>query len=138
LQGARCCATTSRKAKLWEAFEAEEKVILLIDEIDKADIEFPNDLCSRELDQDGVLRLRDQWVKRFQGRQTPDSFIIYFEQTSKELPDAFLRRCFFHYIAFPDRNTMQRIVDVAFSGNKKELVSEAMDIFSSIVRQVPG
>jgi MoxR-like ATPase len=102
-----------KKGKLWEAFESEERVILLIDEIDKADIEFPNDLL-QELDK-----------------------IIITSNNEKELPDAFLRRCFFHYIAFPDRVTMQRIVDVHYPDIKKDLVSEALDVFFD-VRKVPG
>jgi MoxR-like ATPase len=111
-----------KKGKLWEAFEAEERVILLIDEIDKADIEFPNDLL-QELD------------KTIKAKKRP--IIIITSNNEKELPDAFLRRCFFHYIAFPDRSTLQKIVDVHYPDIKKDLVSEALDVFFD-VRKVPG
>ena len=113
-----------KKGKLWEAFEAEERVILLIDEIDKADIEFPNDLL-QELDK-----------MEFYVYET-DETIIITSNNEKELPDAFLRRCFFHYIAFPDRTTLQQIVDVHYPNIKQSLVSEALDVFFD-VRKVPG
>src|SRR5216110_772559 len=110
--------------KLWDAFEAPEAPVLLIDEIDKADIEFPNDLLL-ELDrmEFHVYETRET-VK---ARQRPIVFIT--SNNEKELPDAFLRRCFFHYIRFPDRETMQRIVDVHFPDIKKELVREALTVF---------
>ena len=105
------------KGVLWQAFEAEQPVALLIDEIDKADIEFPNDLL-RELDrmEFHVYETRET----IQARHRPAVFIT--SNNEKELPDAFLRRCFFHYIKFPDAETMKRIVDVHFPGLKKELL----------------
>ncbi len=122
-----------KKGKLWEAFEAgETRVILLIDEIDKADIEFPNDLL-RELDRMEFYVYETRETVR--AKQRP--LIIITSNNEKELPDAFLRRCFFHYIAFPDRETLQKIVDVHYPGIKQALVSEALDIFFD-VRKVPG
>ncbi|AQZ95896.1 AAA family ATPase [Halopseudomonas phragmitis] len=121
-----------KKGKLWEAFESDQRAILLIDEIDKADIEFPNDLL-QELDKmEFFVYETNETIK---AKQRP--IIIITSNNEKELPDAFLRRCFFHYIAFPDRVTMQKIVDVHFPEIKKELVAEAMDIFFD-VRKVPG
>lgn len=121
-----------KKGKLWEAFESDQRAILLIDEIDKADIEFPNDLL-QELDRmEFFVYETGETIK---AKQRP--IIIITSNNEKELPDAFLRRCFFHYIAFPDRDTMQKIVDVHFPEIKKELVAEAMDIFFD-VRKVPG
>ncbi|PAU88837.1 ATP-binding protein [Pseudomonas sp. WN033] len=121
-----------KKGKLWEAFESDQRAILLIDEIDKADIEFPNDLL-QELDKmEFFVYETNETIK---AKQRP--IIIITSNNEKELPDAFLRRCFFHYIAFPDRDTMQKIVDVHFPEIKKELVAEAMDIFFD-VRKVPG
>ena len=121
-----------KKGKLWEAFESEERVVLLIDEIDKADIEFPNDLL-QELDRmEFFVYELNQTVK---ARQRP--VVMITSNNEKELPDAFLRRCFFHYIDFPDRETMQDIVGVHFPSIKQELVKEAMDIFFD-VRKVPG
>jgi MoxR-like ATPase len=121
-----------RKGKLWEAFEAGERVVLLIDEIDKADIEFPNDLL-QELDRmEFFVYETGETIK---ARQRP--IIIITSNNEKELPDAFLRRCFFHYIAFPDRATLQKIVDVHFPNIRQELVQEALEIFFDI-RKVPG
>ena len=121
-----------KKGKLWQAFEADKKVVLLIDEIDKADIEFPNDLL-QELDRmEFFVYELSETVK---ARQRP--IVVITSNNEKELPDAFLRRCFFHYINFPDRETMQSIVDVHFPTIKKDLVKEAMDIFFD-VRKVPG
>ncbi len=121
-----------RKGKLWEAFEAGERVVLLIDEIDKADIEFPNDLL-QELDRmEFFVYETGETIK---AAQRP--IILITSNNEKELPDAFLRRCFFHYIAFPDRATLQRIVDVHFPGIRQELVQEALEIFFDI-RKVPG
>ena len=121
-----------KKGKLWEAFESEERVILLIDEIDKADIEFPNDLL-QELDKmEFYVYEIDETIK---AKKRP--IIIITSNNEKELPDAFLRRCFFHYIAFPDRSTLQKIVDVHYPDIKKDLVSEALDVFFD-VRKVPG
>lgn len=121
-----------RKGKLWEAFEAEERVVLLIDEIDKADIEFPNDLL-QELDRMEFFVY--ETGETIRARQRP--IVVITSNNEKELPDAFLRRCFFHYIAFPDRETLQRIVDVHFPGLGNELVAEALDVFFE-VREIPG
>lgn len=120
------------KGKLWEAFTADKPVVLLIDEIDKADIEFPNDLLL-ELDKMEFYVYETQ--ERIAATHRP--IILITSNNEKELPDAFLRRCFFHYIDFPDRNTMQAIVDVHFPNIKAELVNEAMEIFFA-VRKVPS
>ncbi len=121
-----------RKGRLWEAFVATEQPVLLIDEIDKADIEFPNDLLL-ELD-----RMEFHVYETGENvRASVRPIVIITSNNEKELPDAFLRRCFFHFIRFPDKDTMQRIVEVHFPGIKKSLVSEAMDIFFE-VRGVPG
>ncbi|MBL6718919.1 MAG: MoxR family ATPase [Pseudomonadales bacterium] len=121
-----------RKGKLWEAFEREERVVLLIDEIDKADIEFPNDLL-QELDRmEFFVYETGETIK---AKKRP--IVIITSNNEKELPDAFLRRCFFHYIDFPDRETMQAIVDVHFPTVKQDLVKEALEIFFD-VRKVPG
>ncbi len=117
---------------LWQAFAAEQPVALLIDEIDKADIEFPNDLL-RELDRMEFYVYETREMVR--ARHRPLVFIT--SNNEKELPDAFLRRCFFHYIKFPDAETMQRIVDVHFPGLKRELLSAAMKTFYD-VRGLPG
>lgn len=121
-----------KKGKLWEAFQAEERVVLLIDEIDKADIEFPNDLL-QELDRMEFFVYETGETVKAAIRPV----IIITSNNEKELPDAFLRRCFFHYINFPDRETMQQIVDVHHPNIKGNLVKEAMDIFFD-VRKVPG
>ncbi len=118
--------------KLWEAFEASEAPVLLIDEIDKADIEFPNDLL---LELDRMEFYVYETRRTIQARHRP--IVIITSNNEKELPDAFLRRCFFHYIRFPDRETMHRIVDVHFPDLKHELLHEALTIFFEI-RQVPG
>ncbi len=120
------------KGTMWRAFEADEQVVLLIDEIDKADIEFPNDLL-RELDRMEFYcyETRETVV----AKHRPIIFIT--SNNEKELPDAFLRRCFFHYIRFPDKTTMQQIVDVHFPGLKKALLKEAMEVFFDI-RDMPG
>ncbi len=121
-----------RKGKLWEAFTAPERPVLLIDEIDKADIEFPNDLL-QELDRmEFFVYETGETVK---AARRP--IVIITSNNEKELPDAFLRRCFFHYIRFPDAETMQAIVDVHFPGIKQKLVSEALNIFFEL-RDVPG
>ena len=117
---------------LWQAFECDETPVLLIDEIDKADIEFPNDLL-RELDRMEFFVYETQQMVRAKHRP----IIIITSNNEKELPDAFLRRCFFHYIRFPDRETMQHIVEVHFPGLKKNLVREAMEVFFDL-REVPG
>ena len=120
------------KGKMWEAFEAESPVVLLIDEIDKADIEFPNDLLL-ELDkmEFHVYETR-QLVK---ARHRP--VIIITSNNEKELPDAFLRRCFFHFISFPDPVTMEKIVNVHYPHIKKDMVKQALEVFFD-VRKVPG
>ena len=121
-----------RRGKLWEAFTAPERPVLLIDEIDKADIEFPNDLL-QELDRmEFFVYETGETVKA-----TRRPIVIITSNNEKELPDAFLRRCFFHYIKFPDAETMQTIVDVHFPGIKKRLVSEALNIFFEQL-DVPG
>ena len=117
---------------LWRAFESEHRAVLLIDEIDKADIEFPNDLL-RELDRMEFYVYETQQLVR--ARHRPVVFIT--SNNEKELPDAFLRRCFFHYIRFPDTQTMERIVDVHYPGLKKTLLTEALAAFYRI-REVPG
>ena len=120
------------KGKLWEAFEADEQVVLLIDEIDKADIEFPNDLL-QELDRmEFYCYETDQTIK---AKHRP--IIIITSNNEKELPDAFLRRCFFHFIQFPDRETMEKIVAVHYPKIKKKLVKDALDVFFD-VRKIPG
>ncbi|MEL7311470.1 MAG: MoxR family ATPase [Pseudomonadota bacterium] len=120
------------KGSLWRAFESEQQPVLLIDEIDKADIEFPNDLL-RELDRmEFTVYETGETIK---ARHRP--VIIITSNNEKELPDAFLRRCFFHYIKFPDEATMQRIVDVHFPKLKKDLLREALTRFFE-VRETPG
>ncbi len=120
------------RGKLWEAFESAVQPVLLIDEIDKADIEFPNDLL-QELDR---MEFFVYETKRLiKARHRP--IIVITSNNEKELPDAFLRRCFFHYIKFPDKETMHKIVDVHFPGLKKSLLSEALNAFYK-VREVPG
>ncbi len=121
-----------KRGKLWEAFASEEQVVLLIDEIDKADIEFPNDLLV-ELDKmEFSVYETGETIK---AKHRP--IIIITSNNEKELPDAFLRRCFFHYISFPDRETLKSIVDVHFPALKQQLISEALDIFFDI-RKVSG
>tara|TARA_B100000686_G_C16575725_1_gene855385 strand:- start:106 stop:954 length:849 start_codon:yes stop_codon:yes gene_type:complete len=120
------------RGKLWEAFELEERPVLLIDEIDKADIEFPNDLLL-ELDRMEFFVYETKQIVKTVHR--PIVFIT--SNNEKELPDAFLRRCFFHYIQFPERETMQQIVDVHYPNLKRNLLSEALTIFFEI-RDVPG
>ena len=120
------------RGKIWEAFESDVQPVLLIDEIDKADIEFPNDLL-QELDRmEFFVYETKQLIK---ARNRP--IIIITSNNEKELPDAFLRRCFFHYIRFPDKETMEKIVDVHFPGLKKNLLREALEAFYR-VRDVPG
>ena len=120
------------KGPLWEAFEQNRQPVLLIDEIDKADIEFPNDLL-RELDR------MEFYVYETKETVTANHrpIIVITSNNEKELPDAFLRRCFFHYIRFPDAETMKDIVDVHYPGLKKELLSEALKAFYDL-REVPG
>ena len=121
-----------KRGKLWEAFTAPELPVLLIDEIDKADIEFPNDLL-QELDRMSFDVYETQ--ERIEAHERP--IVVITSNNEKELPDAFLRRCFFHYIKFPDRETMREIVEVHFPDIQKTLVSKAMDVFYEI-RDVPG
>ena len=118
--------------KIWEAFESDEQPVLLIDEIDKADIEFPNDLL-QELDRMEFYVYETRQLIRAKHRPV----IVITSNNEKELPDAFLRRCFFHYIKFPDQETMAQIVDVHFPELKKNLLSEALASFYK-VREVPG
>ena len=120
------------KGVLWQAFTADKQVALLIDEIDKADIEFPNDLL-REIDRMEFYCYETREL--IKAKHRPLVFIT--SNNEKELPDAFLRRCFFHYIKFPDAVTMQSIVDVHFPGLKKELINAAMKTFFD-VRNLPG
>ena len=121
-----------KKGKLWEAFEAEKRPVLLVDEIDKADIEFPNDLL-QELDRmEFYCYELDKTIK---AKQRP--IIIITSKNEKELPDAFLRRCFFHYIKFPDDQTMRDIVEVHYPGIKQKLVKDALQTFYSM-RDLPG
>jgi MoxR-like ATPase len=120
------------KGKLWEAFELDQPPVMLIDEIDKADIEFPNDLL-RELDRMEFYVYETQQLIRARHRPV----ILITSNNEKELPDAFLRRCFFHYIRFPDEATMRRIVEVHFPKLKQELLSEALASFFRI-RETPG
>ncbi|MEX0583079.1 MAG: MoxR family ATPase, partial [Sneathiella sp.] len=121
-----------RPGKMWEAFTAEESPILLIDEIDKADIEFPNDLL-QELDRMEFFVYETQQTIKAKHRP----LVIITSNNEKELPDAFLRRCFFHYISFPDTETMQKIVDVHHPDAKQELVRDALKVFFD-VRETPG
>jgi MoxR-like ATPase len=121
-----------KKGKLWEAFTAEQRVVLLIDEIDKADIEFPNDLLL-EIDKMEFFVYETQETIKAIHRP----IVVITSNNEKELPDAFLRRCFFHYINFPDDTTMRAIIDVHFPGIQKSLVKDALEIFFD-VRKVPG
>lgn len=120
------------KGKLWEAFEADERVVLLIDEIDKADIEFPNDLL---LELDKMEFFCYELNKTIKAKHRP--IVIISSNNEKELPDAFLRRCFFHYISFPDRATLEQIVQVHYPNLENDLVQEAMELFYQI-RSVRG
>jgi MoxR-like ATPase len=121
-----------KKGKLWEAFESKERPVLLIDEIDKADIEFPNDLL-QELDRmEFYVYETNETIK---AKVRP--IVLITSNNEKELPDAFLRRCFFHYIRFPDREIMTQIVDVHFPELQRNLLREALNIFYDI-REVPG
>jgi len=117
---------------LWKAFESEQPAVLLIDEVDKADIEFPNDLL-RELDRMEFYVYETQQL--IKAKQRP--LVIITSNNEKELPDAFLRRCFFHYIRFPEADTMAKIVEVHYPGIKKQLLSQALNAFFEI-RDVPG
>ena len=121
-----------KRGKLWDAFVSDERPVLLIDEIDKADIEFPNDLL-QELDRMSFDVYETQ--ETIAAKERP--IVVITSNNEKELPDAFLRRCFFHYIKFPDRDTMREIIEVHYPGIQKILVTKAMDVFYDI-REVPG
>ncbi len=121
-----------KRGKLWEAFDSEEQVVLLIDEIDKADIEFPNDLL---VELDRMEFFVYETGETIKARHRP--IIIITSNNEKELPDAFLRRCFFHFINFPDRDTMREIVAVHYPEISKSLVQEAMEVFFDL-RSIPG
>ncbi|HCH24161.1 MAG TPA: ATP-binding protein [Oceanospirillaceae bacterium] len=121
-----------KQGKLWQAFGAEKRLVLLIDEIDKADIEFPNDLL---VELDKMEFHVYETGERVVAKQRP--VVIITSNNEKELPDAFLRRCFFHYINFPDKNTMRAIVDVHYPQLNAQLVAEAMEIFFDL-REIPG
>ena len=120
------------QGKVWQAFVSEQQSVLLIDEIDKADIEFPNDLLL-ELDKMEFFVYETKEIIKAKKRP----IIVITSKNEKELPDAFLRRCFFHYIEFPDSVTMERIIDVHYPDIKKNLVNQAMDVFFD-VRKIPG
>ncbi|MBV8851121.1 MAG: MoxR family ATPase [Methylobacteriaceae bacterium] len=121
-----------KRGKLWDAFTSEQRPVLLIDEIDKADIEFPNDLL---LELDRMEFHVYETGETVRAAKRP--IVVITSNNEKELPDAFLRRCFFHYIRFPDQETMEKIVSVHFPGIKRRLVEEALRIFFE-VREVPG
>ncbi len=121
-----------KRGKLWEAFDSDEQVVLLIDEVDKADIEFPNDLL---VELDRMEFFVYETGETIKAKRRP--IIIITSNNEKELPDAFLRRCFFHFINFPDRNTMREIVNVHYPNIANELVQEAMELFFD-VRSIPG
>lgn len=131
-EGVEDIANYIKKGKLWEAFDAGESVVLLIDEIDKADIEFPNDLLL-ELDKmEFYCYELQQTIKA-----TSRPIILITSNNEKELPDAFLRRCLFHYIRFPDQDTMQQIIDVHFPDIEQELITNAMKVFYGL-REIRG
>jgi len=121
-----------KQGKLWEAFDSDEQVVLLIDEVDKADIEFPNDLL---VELDRMEFFVYETGETIKAKKRP--VIIITSNNEKELPDAFLRRCFFHFINFPDRDTMREIVGVHYPSIAKDLVQEAMEVFFD-VRSIPG
>ena len=121
-----------KRGKLWEAFTADEQVVLLIDEVDKADIEFPNDLL---VELDRMEFFVYETGETIKAKQRP--IIIITSNNEKELPDAFLRRCFFHFINFPDRDTMREIINVHYPDIANDLVQEAMEVFFD-VRSIPG
>lgn len=131
-EGVEHIANYIKKGKLWEAFDTDESVILLIDEIDKADIEFPNDLL---LELDKMEFYCYELQQTIKAKKRP--IIIITSNNEKELPDAFLRRCLFHYIRFPDNETMQKIIDVHFPDIQQDLVTKAMKVFYG-VREIRG
>jgi MoxR-like ATPase len=132
LHQARQAANYIKRGKLWEAFESDEQVVLLIDEVDKADIEFPNDLL---VELDRMEFFVYETGETIKAKHRP--IIVITSNNEKELPDAFLRRCFFHFINFPDRDTMREIVAVHYPDIARELVAEAMEVFFD-VRAIPG
>ncbi len=132
VEGVENVANYIKKGKLWEAFDSEEQVVLLIDEIDKADIEFPNDLLVEIDKMEFHVYETGEVIK---AKKRP--IVIITSNNEKELPDAFLRRCFFHYIKFPDRDTMKQIIDVHYPKVSQQLVSDAMNVFFE-VRDIPG
>ena len=121
-----------KRGKLWEAFTADEQVVLLIDEVDKADIEFPNDLL---VELDRMEFFVYETGETIKAKHRP--IIIITSNNEKELPDAFLRRCFFHFIKFPDKETMKEIIAVHYPKIKKSLVQEALEVFFEL-REIPG
>src|ERR1700753_1045891 len=121
-----------KRGKLWDAFVADERPVLLIDEIDKADIEFPNDLL---LELDRMEFFVYETSETVKARRRP--IVVITSNNERELPDAFLRRCFFHYIRFPDADTMRAIIEVHFPGIKPRLVAEALRLFY-VMRDLPG
>jgi len=121
-----------KRGKLWEAFTAEEQVVLLIDEVDKADIEFPNDLL---VELDRMEFFVYETGETIKSKHRP--IIIITSNNEKELPDAFLRRCFFHFINFPNKETMKDIIAVHYPGIQKSLVQEALEVFFEL-RDIPG
>jgi MoxR-like ATPase len=121
-----------KRGKLWDAFTAEEQVVLLIDEVDKADIEFPNDLL---VELDRMEFFVYETGETIKAKHRP--IIIITSNNEKELPDAFLRRCFFHFINFPDKETMKEIIAVHYPKIKKSLVQEALEVFFEL-REIPG
>jgi len=131
-EGVENVANYIKKGKMWEAFESDEQVVLLIDEIDKADIEFPNDLL-QELDRMEFYCYETQQTIKAKVRP----IVIITSNNEKELPDAFLRRCFFHYINFPDAATMKKIIEVHHPGIQKQLVADALEVFFEL-RKIPG
>jgi len=131
-EGVANIANYIKKGKLWEAFESDQRAVLLIDEIDKADIEFPNDLL-QELDRMEFFVY--ETGETISAKHRP--IIVITSNNEKELPDAFLRRCFFHFIQFPDPRTMKAIVDVHYPGISTTLVEEALQVFFEL-REIPG
>ena len=121
-----------KRGKLWEAFTADEQVVLLIDEVDKADIDFPNDLL---VELDRMEFFVYETGETIKAKHRP--IIIITSNNEKELPDAFLRRCFFHFINFPDKETMKEIIAVHYPKIKKSLVQEALEVFFEL-REIPG
>ena len=131
-EGVHDIANYIKRGKLWEAFDADEQVVLLIDEVDKADIEFPNDLL---VELDKMEFFVYETGETIKAKHRP--IIIITSNNEKELPDAFLRRCFFHFINFPDKETMKDIIAVHYPDIQKSLVQEALEVFFEL-RDIPG